>query len=635
MKEKRLDYYIANKLKEANITYSVQGSAIKDINKALSTASKAGTGCFGFPEFVAVSDGFVVVIEDKKDTNYHSKFNDDGSISTDTQSIQDYALNGAVHYANHIVEKTSYKKVFAIGASGTEKHHKIQPVFVSKTGITILDPIDTFENFSQENIHTYYKIEVLKETPPEELELAEIIKIAKELHEDLRNYGGLTEQEKPLVVSAILLALEDKSFSLENLKGDTVKKDGKVIFEALATYLDRVEVTPDIKKQAILDQFSFIESRPKLNSVDTHLGCTPIAYFTKTIATKVSEAFKVNVEEDILGRFYGEFVKYSGGDGKGLGIVLTPRHITELFCELLELKSSDIIFDPCCGTSGFLISAMHYMLTGITDTAKIEKIKKQQIHGIEIREDLFAIATTNMILRGDGKSNLRHTDFIQEDIQKIRDLRITAAMMNPPYSQAKTKDTAHLSEMHFIIKLLDSLTNAGNSRCAVIVPQSVMVGKNKEQQKLKEQLLQKHSLVAVITLNKETFYGVGTNPCIAIFKAHVPHDTKSRVKFFSFEDDGYEVKKHIGLVATPRALDRKKALLDAYFNKSDPPTSFMVQSTIEVNDEWLHSFYYFNDEIPSEEDFINTMADYLTFEFNMISHGRGYLFEKKAEEDEN
>lgn len=599
VKEKRLDYYIAKKLDEAGIKYDPEGSKVKEIAKALASASKSGSGEHGYPEFTAVLKDFVLVIEDKKDTNFHVKFSDtDISIACDKlESIKNYAINGAIHYAKHIIEKTSYKKVFAIGASGDEKHHKIQPVFVNEDKVIFLDTIDTFENFSEENIDNYYKIEVLKETPPEELELAEIIKIAKDLHEELRNYGGLTEQEKPLVVSAILLALEERSFLVESLTCDEVKKDGEVIFNALSTYLNRAKVTPDTKKQAILSKFSFIVDRPQLNNFDERLNSSAIAFFTKTISNSVSKAFKINITEDILGRFYGEFVKYSGGDGKGLGIVLTPRHITELFCELLELKPSDIIFDPCCGTAGFLISSMHFMLKDIKDKNQIKRIKKEQIHGIEIRDDLFAIATTNMILRGDGKSNLRLADFIKEDITIVKEIGLsekdkefncklrekiqeeknegkilemmeqlkqsgaTVGMMNPPYSQAKKKDTAHLSELHFTLKLLDSLKNDSNSRAAVIVPQSTMVGKNKEQQKLKEQLLERHTLVSVITLNKETFYGVGTNPCIAIFKAHVPHDKDRRVKFFNFEDDGFEIKKHVGLVATPRALDRKKALL--------------------------------------------------------------------------
>ena len=88
------------------------------------------------------------------------------------------------------------------------------------------------------------------------------------------------------------------------------------------------------------------------------------------------------------------------------------------------------------------------------------------------------------------------------------------------------------------------------------------------------------------------------------------------------------MQKHIGLVETPTAKDKRQHLLDVWFGRTTTDTKFCVETTIEPEDEWLHSFYYFNDEIPSEADFQKTMADYLTFEFNMITHGRGYLFEK-------
>ena len=137
----------------------------------------------------------------------------------------------------------------------------------------------------------------------------------------------------------------------------------------------------------------------------------------------------------------------------------------------------------------------------------------------------------------------------------------------------------------------------------------------------------------VITLNKNTFYGVGTNPCIAVFTAGIPHRPEKECKFINFENDGFEVSKHIGLVETATAKDKKQHLLDVWFDRTEAETKFCVQTTIEADDEWLHSFYYFNDEIPSEEDFQKTIADYLTFEVNMITHGRGYLF--GIEEKEN
>ena len=139
----------------------------------------------------------------------------------------------------------------------------------------------------------------------------------------------------------------------------------------------------------------------------------------------------------------------------------------------------------------------------------------------------------------------------------------------------------------------------------------------------------------MITLNKNTFYGVGTNPCIAIFTAHNKHPKNKVCKFINFENDGYIVSKHIGLIDDGSHKDKKQHLLDVWSGKNEVPTKFCVETTIEANDEWLHSFYYFNDEIPSEEDFRKTIADYLTFEVNMITHGRGYLFgiesEKKDE----
>ena len=86
---------------------------------------------------------------------------------------------------------------------------------------------------------------------------------------------------------------------------------------------------------------------------------------------------------------------------------------------------------------------------------------------------------------------------------------------------------------------------------------------------------------------------------------------------------------HVGLLPTSRAAERRKLLLECWSKGRPAPVSFMVQSTVEADDEWLHSFYYFNEEIPTDADFEQAMADYLTFEFSMITHGRGYLFERK------
>jgi len=239
---------------------------------------------------------------------------------------------------------------------------------------------------------------------------------------------------------------------------------------------------------------------------------------------------------------------------------------------------------------------------------------------------MFTIATTNMILRGDGKSNLEQEDFLKQNSAQLQLKGCTVGMMNPPYSMGSKSNTS-LYEINFTEHLLNSITQDG--KVIVIVPQSSMTGKTKEEQAIKANILKHHTLEGVITLNKNTFYGVGTNPCIAVFTAGVPHYKDKEVKFINFEKDGFEVQKHRGLVETIEAKDKKQHLLDVWFDRLEAETKFCVTTTVEEEDEWLHSFYYFNDEIPTEEDFTKTIGDFLTFEFSMIMQGRQYLFDNK------
>ncbi len=635
-KEVKTDLWVYDLLKEAKISdkLSAQGSDIKEINEALQTASKRGTGNVGFPEYVGVVKDFLIVIEDKADTLSHLKLNESGIIADDITSICDYAVNGALFYGKHLSKNTNYKKIIALGISGNEKIHKITPIYINDRGdYNILEDIETLISFNENNIDEYYVKKILNENTDTEKETDEILKEASQLHEDLRNYGNLEEKNKPLIVSGILLALREidsKNFSIDSLVGDKTKTDGQKIYDAIKSNLDRANVSPQVKKDKLLNQFSIIKDDVKINEVNSSLGKTPLKYFTEFLYKSIYQSIRYNNSaEDYLGRFYGEFMSYTGGDGQNLGIVLTPKHITELFCDLLDLKTTDKILDPCCGTAGFLIAAMHNMIKKANDETEIKEIRKNQLFGIEEKSYMFTIATTNMILRGDGKSNLENKDFLKENPAQLQLKGCTVGMMNPPYSMG-SKSNSSLYEINFINHLLNSIVEDG--RVAVIVPQSTFTGKTKEEQKIKEEILKNHTLEGVITLNKNTFYRVGTNPCIAIFKAHNKHPKNKICKFINFENDGYNISKHIGLIDDGSHRDKKQHLLDVWFERTEAITKFCVKTTIEASDEWLHSFYYFNDEIPSEEDFRKTVADYITFEVNMITHGRGYLFGIEDEE---
>lgn len=279
-KEANFDLYIYDLLVEAEIPADTQGSNVLEINNALKTASKKQTGKVGFPEYTAVVGDFVLVMEDKADRANLCMKESDGSISMSVQATKDYAVNGALYYAQHILKNTTYKKVFAFGNAGNSKHHILQPLFVDESGYKWLPEVKTFENFSASHIVEYYKRLVLGETPPEDIELADMLKKAKDLHEYLRNYGGLGEDEKPLVVSAILLALREKDFgfSLDQLTGDTLESntDGAVLYQYLEKNLQRARVAPEVKKARVLNQFTLIKDRPQLNTVRADLGKTPL-----------------------------------------------------------------------------------------------------------------------------------------------------------------------------------------------------------------------------------------------------------------------------------------------------------------------------------------------------------------------
>jgi type I restriction-modification system DNA methylase subunit len=644
-KEIITDYWVRDLLKEADIELEPQGSTILEIDNALKSASKSGSGKVGFPEFVGVVKGFLIVIEDKASLSKHIKLDDKGLISLESKDVKDYAVNGALFYGKHLAKNTSYKKIIAFGISGNEKKHKISPLFIDETEYyRELPEVESFITFSHKNIDEYYTREVLKEETNQEKETAEILKDAAVLHEDLRNYGNLKDVDKPLIVSGILLALREseyKNFSIDDLTGDSIKTDGQKIYDAILSNLTRANVSPDVKKDKILNQFSLIKDTKILNEINNKLGKTPLKHYVEFLNEKIYKSIKyTKSSEDYLGRFYGEFMSYSGGDGQALGIVLTPKHITDIFCDLVDIKYDDVVFDPTCGTGGFLVASMYHMLEKLQEEQTSfgmpeNKFKQQQInirqkqlHGFELQPYMFTIATTNMILRGDGKSNLLNEDFLAQNPSKLQLAQPTIGMINPPYSQG-SKSNPDLYEINFISHLLDSLTLGG--RCIAIVPQSSMTGKTKEEAEVKANILKKHTLEGVITLNKDTFYGVGVMPCIVIFTAGISHPKDKECKFIDFRNDGFKVAPHIGLIETEQAKDKKQHLLDIWFDRIEGETKFCVKTTVEASDEWLHSFYYFNDEIPTEEDFEKTIGDYLTFEFSMIMNNREYLFEEETE----
>ncbi|WP_394217109.1 class I SAM-dependent DNA methyltransferase [Brachybacterium vulturis] len=624
-----------------------QGDGTPDLIAALRGGSKGVGGGIGKPEFMFYSNHHLVIIEDKRRHEDLIFLDDSGDVDCAYPARQQYATNGAVHYARHILDNLGrVKGIFAIGAVGDSTHFQTDVRYVTRSAIKALPFTTDFSEFAPGEIDEFYRVSVLGELPREERSLQAVKRIASRVHEDMRNYGSLEGERKATTVSAILLALKNPDFNVSHLRGSTVaeQNDGQKIYNAASGYLDSQYVGAEGGNQrrgAIKDEFSFLRSSVTLNSPRSDLGGkTPLRVFAETLGSEVLDYVSSTSSFDILGNFYGEFVKYGGSDGNSLGIVLTPHHITTLMADLIDVGRDDYVLDPCAGTAAFLVAAMRRMIerSDGSDEA-LDDIRSHRLHGVELQEKLYAIGATNMILRGDGKANFRRNDIFHIDDAELRTSIVngvevehgfTKSLMNPPYSQGKSESTRTLSELHFVIRALDLLNQ--DALLAAIVPASVMTNAKKNLG-TKNELLSRHTLEAVITMNTQTFYGVGTNPVIAIFRAGAPHPDDKRVSFIDYRDDGMTVRPHVGLVGDGTQESKRRHLLRVFRGNEDEGSHFIVKSQIRAEDEWLHAFYYFNDEPPSLADLEGKMGDFIAFQLDMMLHNRGYLFE--GSEDAN
>ncbi len=250
------------------------------IYDALEGASKGQGGGRGKPEFVIESGEFLVVIEDKPRFDDLVAFGADGAIDLTYPARQDYALNGALHYAQALSSRTG-KKVFAIGVAGSESHNGIQIAFAGPNRLpkVLANQVDTLTSFAPEAISEFYRVAVLGELPQEEKNVREIRAVAKELHEGMRNYASLENEHKATLVSAILLALKYQPELLGDLTGDQRNgyRDGEKVYTAAKEYLesDEADLGPKQKVGIMLDRFKFIQRHVLLNKRHRDLGETP------------------------------------------------------------------------------------------------------------------------------------------------------------------------------------------------------------------------------------------------------------------------------------------------------------------------------------------------------------------------
>ncbi|MCT3016084.1 SAM-dependent DNA methyltransferase [Propionibacterium freudenreichii] len=646
--EKATDQFVRDLLREIGVTrpWEQDGGpqwkrdALRGGSKSLSAAAE------GKPEFVFQPGEFIVVVEDKKDVQ-RTRYLVDGVVDTEHPYRADYALNGAIHYAQAMLRNgvPQNKGIFAVGIGGAEVHHEIAVAYLAPGFTKLLDDLDNLDVFAVDQIGEYYAVQVLGQRPRTEAQLDDLRSAAERLHEGMRNYGSVENDRKAPLISAILLALQNPYFDPSRLQSLTPGNnyqvwDGRVIYDAAEQYMRSEALMPQAKIGTLLDQFAFIKNAPQLNRSHRDLGESPLKWMTRILENDVLDVVTdpSMTAFDVLGNFYHEFISYGGGDGSGLGIVLTPEHVTTLMAELIDVNATDYVLDPTAGTASFLIAAMQRMFTDAGDNVAMrDDIRRNRLYGIELQDKLFAIGTTNMILRGDGKANFRRDSIFEAPINEMRgDVKLpdgswamghgfTKVLLNPPYSQSKDKRTRNLSELAFVERALSFLNPGG--KLAVIVPQSAMVGKTREDKARKKYILEHHTLDTVITMNPMTFVNSGHTPhtVIVTFTAGRPHPKDHKVRFVNFEKDGWIVAQHRGLVDDGTVASRRKHLMEVLRGDAQDDTCFIVRSEVTADDEWQHSYFYFNDQPPTYEDFLATIADYVAWQVDMHAHGFGDL----------
>jgi len=576
-----------------DIILEEQSSDNPKISKLLKTASKSGMGA-GFPEFIIQyknNPDFIIVIECKADIIKHE--------SPTRDKYKDFSVDGVLLYSSYLSKEFDVLSIAVSGELNTNKKvsHFLQ-VKGDKKAIEIfsdklLKPQDYLEGYikSPEKFRQDYE---------------RLLDFSKELNEKLHGHK-IIESDRGLLISCILIALENKAFA----KSYKDYEDPKQLAEYLVTTVKNEFENGNIgdsKLVVLVSRFEFIKTDMSLSK-----KMNVLRDIISDINENIKDFIKTHQYFDVLGQLYIEFLRYANSD-KGLGIVLTPPHITEFMAELAEVNKDSTVYDNCTGTGGFLVSAMSLMIKNAKgDQEKIKNIKKSQLIGVEYQAHIFALACSNMFIHQDGKSNiLNGSCFDEEIIKEVKKYKPTVGLLNPPYKSDKKND---VDEYEFILNNLDCLEQGG--KCVAIIPMQSALAQTGKVYEYKKKVLEQHTLEAVFSMPDELFFNskVGVVSCIMVFTAKRSHPKNKKVYFGYYKNDGFVKRKNKGRVDLYGKFEKeiKGDWIISYMNKEEKP-GFSVARVVSAEDEWCAEAYMETDYSNlKEEDFKDVIKNYISF----------------------
>ncbi len=650
-------------LKAYKLDYKLEQESLNsEIDQALNDYySKSGGKGGNRPDtklLLRANDGkdYPVLIEYKGYKDKLIKLDSEGNVANKTSknqpdftNIKAYAVNGAVHYSNAILHYTSYSDVIAIGVTGYkdangELKHSIGVYYVSKSNFGVGQNVDEYTDLSflkKEYFSAFIEkvkqlslpqdeIEKLKERREQEI-TASLVKLNNDI---FKSEKGLSENDRVyLVVASIMATLGDVDNNVYPLTKADLKSsdernntDGDIMIRKIESFLDAKKLPKD-KKDLIVRTLQNTLTTDNINkAVD---GESQLKRVFIKIVDDLGIYYKIGLTTDFTGKLFNEMYSWLGFTQDQLNdVVLTPPYVATLLCRLARVGKDSFVWDFATGSAGLLVAAMNEMLVDAKNTIKSPEqlalksaeIKANQLLGLEILSNVYMLAVLNMIMMGDGSSNILNKDSLKDfnghyGFGKTDEkFPADAFILNPPYS-------AEGNGMIFVEKAL-SMMEKGYA--AIIIQNSAGSGKATEYNK---RILEHSTLLASIRMPIDLFIGkssVQTN--VYVFRVGEAHQKDDVVKFIDFANDGYtrsdRKKASKNLFDADRAKERYQEVVDLVRFGKSKLSIFTEKEYYEGHidpqngNDWNQTAPI--DTKPSLDDFKKTVSDYLAWEVSTL-----------------
>ncbi len=605
-----------------------------------------------------------VMIEVKGTRGDLVKYNDEGNIDNLTKdgkpnynNISKYAVNGAVHYANAILKYTSsYKEVIAIGLNGYYEGNNIKTemktYYISESNYMIPKEIANYEDLSFlfpsmideliEKIDNLFLTEKEIEEKSKEYENEIEIRL-KRLNQLMQDDLQISVDSRVELVTGMIMAglgVDNRVAPLEitDLKGQMSEseKDGQIILNKVKSFLSERNL-PREKQDMIIDDLKQVFLYADL-SIPIN-GESKLKSIYSVVKREIMPIFSSGKHLDFTGKLFNvlnDWVRVPDGDKND--VVLTPRYVTDLMAKIAEVNMNSYVWDFAAGSGGFLISSMRIMIDDAKKrcnspqllSEKIDKIKHEQLLGVEKLPDIYLLAVLNMILMGDGSSNIIHGNSLttfdgkyEQGELKDKDYPANVFLLNPPYS-------APGKGFIFVEKALNKMKNG---KAAVLIQENAGCGLGLPYTK---DILKNNTLLASIHMSDIFLGKSNVQTAIYLFDVGIPHNEKKPVKFIDFSNDGYtrlsrrKSSINVNLKNTDHAIERYEELVNvvlygkSYLNLIDDNCYIEDTITLDGND-WTYLQHKKIELMPSEDEFRKTVNDFVSWRLNDILKNGGDL----------